>query len=78
MTSEERVAMLEQKLKTLQMFYAAVQADSTLRYGNAGIPAPSLTFPRDKDPRFLLFYICFHNCVFSRLRPSTLIRLYCQ
>jgi len=37
MTSEERVAILEQKLKTLQMFYAAVQADSTLRYGNAGI-----------------------------------------
>jgi len=34
---EERVAILEQKLKTLQMFYAAVQADATLRYGNAGI-----------------------------------------
>ena len=37
MTSEERVAMLEHKLTILQMFYAAVQADSTLRYGNAGI-----------------------------------------
>ena len=37
MTSEEKVVMLEQKLKTLQMFYAAVQADSALRYGNAGI-----------------------------------------
>ena len=37
MTSEEKAAMLEQKLKTLQMYYAAVQADSTLRYGNAGI-----------------------------------------
>ena len=37
MTSEERAAILEQKLKTLQMFYTAVQADSTLRYGNAGI-----------------------------------------
>jgi len=37
MTSEEKVAMLERKLKTLQMFYAAVLADSTLHYGNAGI-----------------------------------------
>ena len=37
MTSEERAAMLENRLKTLQMFYAAAQADSTLRYGNAGI-----------------------------------------
>ena len=37
MTSDERAAILEQKVRTLQMFYAAVQADSTLRYGNAGI-----------------------------------------
>ncbi len=28
---------LEQKLKTLQMYYAAALADSTLRYGSAGI-----------------------------------------
>lgn len=28
---------LEQKLKALQMYYAAALADSTLRYGNAGI-----------------------------------------
>jgi hypothetical protein len=27
----------EQKIKTLQMYYAAALADSTLRYGNAGI-----------------------------------------
>lgn len=28
---------LEKKLKTLQMYYAAALADSTLRYGSAGI-----------------------------------------
>lgn len=28
---------LEQKMKTLQMYYAAALADSTLRYGDAGI-----------------------------------------
>jgi len=28
---------LEQKVKTLQMYYAAVLADTTLRYGKAGI-----------------------------------------
>lgn len=28
---------MEQKLKTLQMYYAAALADSTLRYGKAGI-----------------------------------------
>jgi hypothetical protein len=37
MTSEEKVLLLEQKLKTLQMYYAAALADSTLRYGKAGI-----------------------------------------
>ena len=28
---------LEQKLKNLQMYYAAALADCTIRYGNAGI-----------------------------------------
>jgi hypothetical protein len=32
---------LEQKLKTLQMYYAAALADSTLRYGSEDI-CPSL------------------------------------
>ena len=37
MTNEEKVLLLEQKLRTLQMYYAAALADSTLRYGKAGI-----------------------------------------
>ncbi|MCL1981857.1 MAG: hypothetical protein FWG53_02035 [Clostridiales bacterium] len=37
MSKEEKVLWLEQKHKTLQMFYAAALADSTLRYGKAGI-----------------------------------------
>lgn len=37
MTNEEKVLMLEQKLKTLQMYYAAALADSVIRYGNEGI-----------------------------------------
>ena len=37
MTSEEKVILLEQKLKALQMYYAAALADSVLRYGNAGV-----------------------------------------
>ena len=39
MTNEERITILEQKLKTLQMHYAAVLADSVARYGNEGILA---------------------------------------
>ena len=37
MTSEQRILMLEQKLKTLQMLYASALADATVRYGDAGI-----------------------------------------
>ena len=37
MTNEEKVTMLEQKIKTLQMSYAGVLADSTARYGAEGI-----------------------------------------
>ncbi|MCL1809056.1 MAG: hypothetical protein FWG42_04700 [Clostridiales bacterium] len=39
MTNEERIAILEQKLKTLQVYYAAAMADATLRYGEAGVLA---------------------------------------
>ena len=37
MSNEERIAALEQKLKTLQLGYAAALADSVVRYGNEGI-----------------------------------------
>ena len=37
MTNEERNTILEQKLKTLQLYYAAALADSVVRYGNEGI-----------------------------------------
>ena len=37
MTNEERNTALEQKLKTLQLIYAAALADSVARYGNEGI-----------------------------------------
>ena len=37
MTNEERIAILEQKVKILQMFYASALADSVVRYGNEGI-----------------------------------------
>ena len=37
MTNEERITTLEQKLKTLQLYYAAALADSVVRYGNAGV-----------------------------------------
>ena len=37
MSNEDKIAILEQKIKTLQMLYAAALADSTLRYGKAGI-----------------------------------------
>jgi len=36
-TNEERITILEQKLKTLQLFYAAALADTVARYGNEGI-----------------------------------------
>ena len=37
MNNEEKILFLEQKLKTLQMYYAAALADSILRYGREGI-----------------------------------------
>ena len=37
MSNEEMITMLEQKLKALRMYYAAALADSTMRYGKAGI-----------------------------------------
>jgi len=37
MTNEEKIILLEKKLKTLQMLYAAVLADSAFRYGSEGI-----------------------------------------
>ena len=37
MSSEERILTLEQKLKTIQLGYAAALADSIIRYGNEGI-----------------------------------------
>jgi len=37
MSNEERITALEQKLKTLQLGYAAALADSVLRYGNEGV-----------------------------------------
>ena len=37
MPNDERVDALENKLKTLQLYYAAALADSTVRYGNEGI-----------------------------------------
>jgi hypothetical protein len=37
MSNEEKIAFLEQKVKTLQIYYSAALADSTLRYGKAGI-----------------------------------------
>jgi hypothetical protein len=37
MTYEERITALEQKLKTLQLTYAAALADATVRYGNEGV-----------------------------------------
>jgi len=37
MTNEEKFAAIEQKVRTLQMSYAAVLADSTARYGTEGI-----------------------------------------
>ncbi|MCL2138560.1 MAG: hypothetical protein FWH41_03410 [Treponema sp.] len=39
MNDEEKIAFLEGKIKVLQKFYAAALADSTVRYGNAGILA---------------------------------------
>ena len=36
-TNEEKIAALEQKLKTLQLGYAAALADSVVRYGNEGV-----------------------------------------
>ena len=40
---------LEQKLKTLQMYYAAALADSTLRYGKAGILDKVIEQKRDEQ-----------------------------
>ena len=37
MISEERIAALERKIKTLQMSYTGALADSVLRYSRAGI-----------------------------------------
>jgi len=37
MTNDERTINLEQKIKTLQLTYAAALADSVVRYGNAGV-----------------------------------------
>jgi len=37
MSNEEKITMLEKKLKTLQMYYAAALADSVYRYGTEGI-----------------------------------------
>ena len=37
MSNEEKIAILEQKIRILQMLYAAALADSALRYGKAGI-----------------------------------------
>jgi len=37
MTNEERIAVLELKVKTLQLTYAAALADAAVRYGNEGI-----------------------------------------
>ena len=37
MTDEERIAALEQKVKTLQLTYASALADAVVRYGNEGI-----------------------------------------
>jgi len=37
MSDEERITTLEQKLKTLQLGYAAALADSVVRYGNEGV-----------------------------------------
>ena len=37
MSNEERITTLEQKLKTLQVGYAAALADSVVRYGSEGI-----------------------------------------
>ena len=37
MTNEDRVAILEQKLKTLQLYYAAALADSVVRFGKEGL-----------------------------------------
>jgi len=37
MTNEEKILHLEQKLKNLQMYYAAAIADSVSRYGNEGV-----------------------------------------
>jgi len=37
MSNVERIATLEQKLKTLQLTYAAALADAVVRYGNEGI-----------------------------------------
>lgn len=42
---------LEQKLKILQMYYAAALADSTLRYGNAGIPDKVIGQKRDANEK---------------------------
>ena len=37
MTNEEKILLLEQKLKTLQMYYAAVLAETVTHYGENGI-----------------------------------------
>jgi len=37
MTDEEKITALEQKVKTLQLTYAAALADAVARYGNEGI-----------------------------------------
>lgn len=37
MSNEEKIAILEQKISTLQTLYAAALADSALRYGKTGI-----------------------------------------
>jgi hypothetical protein len=37
MSNDEKIIFLEQKVKTLQMYYSAALADSTLRYGKEGI-----------------------------------------
>ena len=37
MTNEERIMYLEQKVKAIQLTYAAALADAVVRYGNEGI-----------------------------------------
>ena len=49
MTSEEKIAALERKIKTLQMAYAGALADSILRYGRAGILDAIMEQKRDEQ-----------------------------